>query len=124
MSISTAMCPKCGNPIIPYTTATIKPTFSNGFTSATIITSDHTMPFCVCPVKTIESTEKHDGQINGRNSYKVALMFPQRPEIANIRIGHDETTDDEVWLSPAQFLSLMEWGRQNSIQIEQLAKEQ
>lgn len=62
MSNTTATCPKCGNQIIPYTTTTIEPTFSNGFTSATIITSDHAMPFCVCSLKPV----RHDGNLDGK----------------------------------------------------------
>lgn len=60
MSTKTIVCPKCGGQIIPY--EAIEPTFTNGFTSAVITTSDNTMPFCSCL------------------------------RIAGVRIGYDEAT--------------------------------
>lgn len=71
------------------------------------------------------STEKQAKQskvLEGNNPYIVEYMFQHRPAMTDIRIGHGgEATDDEVWLSPAQALSLLEWLQQERETLERAA---
>ena len=67
---------------------------------------------------------EHDGNLEGRNPYTVQHMFGLlMPSVASVKIGHEEVSNDEVWLSPKQALSLLEWLTQEKATLEQLAKE-
>jgi len=85
----------------------------------------HNMPSCHDIAGLSEIELKHDGILHGRNTYEVKHMFGLvRARWASVRIGHAETTSDEVWLSPAQALSLLTWLEQERTTLEQIIKEQ
>lgn len=70
----------------------------------------------------------HDGKLEGRNPYFVQHILGLRmPSCASVKIGHGDisgdVTDDEVWLSPEQALSLLAWLEQEKATLERLAKE-
>ena len=67
---------------------------------------------------------KHDGKLGGRNPYSVCCVIGKRTHYAGVRIGHDEVTSTEIWLSPAQALSLLAWLEQEEDELQRLAKEQ
>ena len=71
-----------------------------------------------------QAQTQHDGILHGNNTYRVIYMLPQIPSVTSVRIGHDAVTNDEVWLSPKQALSLLDWLKQEKIELERLAKEE
>ncbi len=60
----------------------------------------------------------------GKNTYNVEYMLVEFPGLANIRIGHDEVSTDEVWLYPSQALVLLAWLQQEHEELERLAKDE
>lgn len=78
--------------------------------------------FGICPGH--EPAPKHDGELGGRNPYQVCCVIGKKTQAGGVRIGHAEVTSTEIWLSPAQALSLRDWLIQESPTLERLAKEQ
>lgn len=60
----------------------------------------------------------------GKNAYNVEYMLVGFPGLANVRIGHDEVSNDEVWLYPSQALALLAWLQQEREELERLAKDE
>lgn len=79
--------------------------------------------FYPCPGHPASAT-KHDGTLSGRIPYQVCCVIGKKTQSAGVRIGHKETTNDEIWLSPAQTLSLLDWLQQEKETLTRLAKEQ
>ncbi len=86
--------------------------------------NDNENAFSLCPGHP-EPTSKHDGKLgNNDNVYFVQYMLKQRPLYASVWIGRDtELRQDEIWLSPEQALSLLEWLQQERGMLEKMVKE-
>lgn len=68
---------------------------------------------------------KHNGVLNGRNRYTARYLLAHIPACTCIRIGHGKLlSDDEVWLSAKEALSLLAWLLQEEETLKHLAQEQ
>lgn len=63
----------------------------------------------------------HDGKLLGPNPYIVKTISVGVTR--DVRIGHEDDEGDSVWLSAQQFLSLLDWGAENRVQIERMTRE-
>lgn len=108
------LCPLCGGVMASITHAIE----AGGSRTEPLITSGHLCYGHPAP-------QQHDGKLEGSNTYTVEHIFGlYMPDVASIKIGHDEVSNDEVWLSPRQALSLLDWLLQEKPTLERLAKEQ
>ena len=69
-------------------------------------------------------SDKKKAALDGKNMYNVEYMLVGFPGLANVRIGHDEVSHDEVWLYPHQALALLAWLQQEREELERFAKDE
>lgn len=69
--------------------------------------------------------QEHNGKLGSAdNIYLVKYMLKQIPNSTSVWIGRNtELRSDEIWLSPEQALSLLDWLRQEEDNLKRLVKD-
>ena len=101
--------------------------FTNSLGITTTIISDVTKMIKICSCSCPPASEsKHNGNLDKHGYCRVSFADTFLDTASKLITLHHPLAPDD-WasfaLTPTQFLSLMEWGKQNRAQIEQLAKE-